>query len=298
MAASIVRYFHPEHGQCIGILQDNTVFDISSQLNSISDWLKRSVDRVHEAIEEIEGYADRASLRFDANTFANAPAADKPHWLSPVDTQDIWASGVTYIRSRAARQEEAVDGGDVYARVYNADRPELFFKAKGNQVVGTLDNVGIRYDASWSVPEPELAIVMNPAMQVVGFTAGNDMSSRDIEGENPLYLPQAKMYRRSCALGIGLTLMPTDTMPQVPITISIERRGETILEETANTQAMKRTLPELVSYLGKCMDFPEGVVLLTGTGIVPPSDFSLQEGDMIHIDIEGIGSLSNPVVVV
>lgn len=298
MSTSIVRYFHPEHGQRIGILQDTTVFDITPQLSSISDWLKRSVDRVHEAIKEIEGYAERSSLRFEASTFDNAPAADKPHWLAPVDTQDIWASGVTYIRSRAARQEEAIDGGDVYARVYDADRPELFFKAKGSQVVGTLDKVGIRYDASWSVPEPELAIVMNPAMQVVGFTVGNDMSSRDIEGENPLYLPQAKVYRRSCALGIGLTLMTADEMPQVPITVIIERRGEEVLNETANTQSMKRTLPELVSYLGKCMDFPDGVLLLTGTGIVPPSDFSLQEGDVVTIEIGGFGTISNPVVVV
>ncbi len=298
MTGAIVRYFHPEHGQGIGLLHEATVFDVSSQIESVSDWLKRSVHRVNEAVEEIGVYADRSSLRFNASLFDNAPAEDQPHWLAPVDTQDIWASGVTYIRSRAARQEEAIDGGDVYARVYDAERPELFFKAKGSQVIGPLDAVGIRQDATWSVPEPELAVVMNPAMEVVGFSVGNDMSSRDIEGENPLYLPQAKMYRRSCSLGIGLTLMPTHTMPQVGIEITIERDGKPVLQETTSTSAMKRTLPELVGYLGKCMDFPDGVVLLTGTGIVPPSDFTLHEGDIVRITIEGIGSLTNTVVVV
>ena len=293
MTTLLVRYFHPTHGARLGIERDGTVYDISGQMG---EWLRGSVGRVAAAVDDI--LAGNSALTFDAALFDNAPAPDTPHWLAPIDNQEVWASGVTYIRSRAARQEEAIDGGDVYARVYDAPRPELFFKAQGRQVVGHLDTVGIRHDATWSVPEPELALVLNPALEIVGFTIGNDMSSRDIEGANPLYLPQAKVYRRACALGRGILLSSTDKLPETTISLTIHREGAAVFYDTVSTQNVKRSAAELIDYLGRCLSFPEGVVLLTGTGIVPPNDFTLQAGDRITITIDMIGTLMNTVEVV
>ena len=298
MVTELVRYFHPDLGPRLGLVQGETVYDLTASTGSVSEWLRSSVNRVDETVAEMIDLAQGAANTFDASLFDNEPRPQKPHWFAPVDAQDVWASGVTYIRSRAARQEEAVDGGDVYARVYGADRPELFFKAQGRQVVGHLDRVGIRHDATWSVPEAELGVVLNPALEIVGFTVGNDMSSRDIEGENPLYLPQAKMYRRACALGRGLVLMPRDTLPELVIDLRIERSNTVVFQDSTSTQNIKRSAAELVDYLGRCLDFPDGVILLTGTGIVPPSDFTLQGGDVVHIEIAGFGSLQNTVEVV
>jgi 2-dehydro-3-deoxy-D-arabinonate dehydratase len=213
-----------------------------------------------------------------------------------VDTQDVWASGVTYARSRSARQEEAVDGGDIYARVYAAERPELFFKAQGARVVGPLDTVGIRADAAWNVPEPELTLLLNPALEVVGYTAGNDMSSRDIEGANPLYLPQAKVYNRSCALGPGVALMPLAAWPDTSIGVTVARDGVAVFADAVHTQRIHRTLAELVAYLGRSSSYPDGAALLTGTGIVPPNDFTLQPGDIVTVTIDGVGALVNTVL--
>ncbi|HVO72345.1 MAG TPA: fumarylacetoacetate hydrolase family protein, partial [Aggregatilineaceae bacterium] len=232
-----------------------------------------------------------------AALFDAPPTPDQPHWLAPVDEQDVWAAGVTYERSRQARQEEALDGGDIYARVYGAERPELFFKAQGRHVVGPGGAVGIRADARWSVPEPELSVVFNPALEAVGFTTGNDMSSRDIEGANPLYLPQAKVYTASCALGPGIVLASSD-WPVVAIHLYIRRAGEPVFEGETHTARLRRPLAELAEYLGRSNRFPDGVVLLTGTGIVPPPDFTLAAGDVIEITIDGIGTLINPVQVV
>lgn len=298
MTTALVRFFHPDLGPRLGLEQNGTVYDLSDTFSSVCEWLHVSVNRLEYAVTETLNSIDVASGTYDAALFENAPAPDKPHWLAPVDEQDVWASGVTYIRSRAARQEEAVDGGDVYARVYEAARPELFFKAHARQVVGHMDTVGIRHDAAWSVPEAELGLVLNPGLEIVGFTVGNDMSSRDIEGANPLYLPQAKMYRRACALGRGLVLMPRDTLPEADISLSIERQGVVAFADQTSTQHIRRRAAELIDYLGRCLDFPNGVVLLTGTGIVPPADFTLQAGDIIRIDISGIGTLQNTVVVV
>lgn len=298
MSAALVRFFHPDLGSGLGLEQDGKVYDLTTAYGSIGDWLRSSANRVERAVDEVLNRMQSTRTVFDATIFDHVPSPDQPHWLAPVDEQDVWASGVTYIRSRAARQEEAIDGGDVYARVYDAPRPELFFKAHGRQVVGHLDAVGIRHDASWSVPEAELGMVLNPTLQIVGFTVGNDMSSRDIEGENPLYLPQAKMYRRACALGRGLVLMLGDALPQTNISITIERSGQAVFEDSTTTQNIKRSATELIDYLGRCLDFPDGVVLLTGTGIVPPSDFTLQAGDVIRIEIDGVGLLQNTVAVV
>ena len=227
------------------------------------------------------------------------PHLIRAHWLPPIDSQDVWAAGVTYERSRAARQEEAQDGGDVYARVYTAKRPEIFFKAQAPWVVGTHDAVGIRRDATWNVPEPELALVANPAMEIVGYTIGNDMSSRDIEGENPLYLPQAKIYTRSCALGPGIVLQPfQEAWPQVAIHIAIMRSGEEVFAGSTSTRLIRRSPAELVENLSRCLAFPSGAVLLTGTGVVPPESFTLAAGDSITVSIDGAGELTNSVTII
>jgi 2-dehydro-3-deoxy-D-arabinonate dehydratase len=217
---------------------------------------------------------------------------------APVGRQEIWAAGVTYKRSEEARESES-NNSTIYSRVYNATRPEIFFKALGYDALGTGQPVGIRYDARWSVPEPELVVVMNAHMEVVGFTIGNDMSSRDIEGENPLYLPQAKVYEASCALGPRIWLQPGATMwPDVKIEMEIERGGTVVFSGETSTAALHRPLSELIDYLGRCKKFPFGVMLFTGTGIVPPDDFGLAEGDNVRIRIDPIGELVNTVRVV
>ncbi|MBZ0300774.1 MAG: fumarylacetoacetate hydrolase family protein [Anaerolineae bacterium] len=297
---TLVRFYHPQAGAeaRVGLLVEDTVYDFSRAVPSLSSWLRQSAGRVVAAIADLESLVTQAEGRYALADFATAPAANQPHLLAPVDGQEVWAAGVTYERSRAARQEEAQDGGDVYARVYSAERPELFFKAQGWRVVAPGGEVGIRSDASWSVPEPELAVVFNPDLEVVGFTVGNDMSSRDIEGANPLYLPQAKVYTASCALGPGIVLNPTRDWPDAAIGITIDRGGSTIFEGDIHTSRIKRTITELSRYMGHSYSFPDGVVLLTGTGVVPQGDFTLHAGDVVTIRIEGIGQLKNRVKVV
>ena len=219
--------------------------------------------------------------------------------LPPVDRQEIWAAGVTYLRSKAARMEESDFSATAYDRVYEAPRPEIFFKALGEKTVGPDDAVGIRGDARWSVPEPELALVMNSRGDVVGLTIGNDMSSRDIEGENLLYLPQAKTYDRSCALGPWIVLGPTEAEARRwTVELAIHRDGAAVFSGSTGIDRLKRSFAELVSFLWRSQRFPQGVVLLTGTGVVPDDSFTLREGDRVTISISGIGTLVNPVVVV
>jgi 2-dehydro-3-deoxy-D-arabinonate dehydratase len=212
----------------------------------------------------------------------------------PLDAQEVWACGVTYLRSRDARMEESSEQS-VYDRVYGAERPEIFFKATPSRVVGPGQPLAIRPDSAWDVPEPELALVVNAAGEIVGYTIGNDVSSRAIEGENPLYLPQAKMFRDCCALGPSIAL--ADEIPDVgnlAIRMVITRDGSDVFHGESNTNQIARPLAQLVEYLTRANDFPNGAVLLTGTGIVPPSDFTLQAGDMVSITIDGIGTLGNP----
>jgi 2-dehydro-3-deoxy-D-arabinonate dehydratase len=214
--------------------------------------------------------------------------------LAPIQSQEVWAAGVTYLRSRDARMEESKDGGSVYDRVYVADRPELFFKATPNRVVGTNAEVRIRVDSKWNVPEPEATLAINSHGTVFGYTVGNDMSSRDIEGENPLYLPQAKVYRGSCALGPGIVIR--EPLPlESAIEIVIHRAGSEVFRAAITLAQMKRTFTELASWLYREQDFPAGCFLLTGTGMVPPNDFTLAVGDQIDITIAGIGTLRNSV---
>jgi len=294
----LVRFFLPEHGVRTGVQIGATVHDVTHPIGSVGAWLRGSAGRVAAAIADLTAAAVDAPA-LPASSLDSAPTPAAPHWLPPVDDQDIWAAGVTYERSRAARQEEAVDGGDIYARVYVATRPELFFKARAPWVVGPHDQVGIRHDARWNVPEPELALVINPALEIVGVTVGNDMSSRDIEGENPLYLPQAKMYTRSCALGPGIALGPLDdAWPDTAIHLQIARDGAVVFAGQTHTRQIRRRPVELVEYLGRCLAFPDGAVLLTGAGIVPPDSFTLAAGDHVRITIDEIGTLSNGVIVV
>ncbi len=216
--------------------------------------------------------------------------------LAPIDQQEVWAAGVTYKRSQEARERESEGAAQFYDAVYTAPRPELFFKAPPYRVAGPGEAVHIRRDSRWNVPEPELALVISPQLKLVGFTIGNDMSSRDIEGENPLYLPQAKCYDRACALGPVITL--ADAMPQmseVTIKLQIDRGGKAVFEGATSIAKMARTFADLISWLGKENTFPQGVILMTGTGIVPPDDFTLAVADIIQIDIAGIGRLSNVV---
>ncbi len=216
--------------------------------------------------------------------------------LPPIDRQEVWAAGVTYKRSQEARERESQGAASFYDKVYSAPRPELFLKATPHRVVGSGGRVRVRRDSKWSVPEPELALVLTPRLRLVGFTVGNDMSARDIEGENPLYLPQAKVYDQCCALGPVVTLreaMPP--LPEVAIRLRIERFGKTVFDGATKLAEMARPLDDLIAWLGKDNSFPHGVILLTGTGIVPPDDFSLAADDLVSIEISGIGVLINRV---
>jgi 2-dehydro-3-deoxy-D-arabinonate dehydratase len=217
--------------------------------------------------------------------------------LAPIGSQEVWAAGVTYYRSRNARMEESkgAGGGDFYDRVYHATRPELFFKSAPHRVVGPDAKVAIRDDASWSVPEPELTLFVTPRGKIAGYTIGNDMSSRDIEGENPLYLPQAKVYDRSCALGPCLLIGDPPLGAATEIAIEIRRGGVAAFSGATTLKEMKRKPEELVEYLYRNNSFPHGCFLLTGTGVVPPDSFSLQAGDEIRITIPPIGTLVNVV---
>ena len=232
------------------------------------------------------------------NPMGAATFADIEHsLLAPIGTQEVWASGVTYYRSRNARMEEAktAGGGDFYDRVYLAERPELFMKATPNRVVGHRGKVAIRKDATWSVPEPELTLLANPGGKIVGYTIGNDMSSRDIEGENPLYLPQAKVYDRSCALGPGILISGEPIPISTEIHMQILRAGKPVFTGSTILTELKRTFSVLLEYLYRDNSFPNGCFLLTGTGIVPPDEFTLQRQDEIRITITGIGTLVNTV---
>lgn len=218
---------------------------------------------------------------------------------APVERQEVWAAGVTYLRSKTARMEESDFSATAYDRVYAAERPEIFFKSLAEKVVATGEPVGIRRDAKWSVPEPELALVLNSRGHIVGHTIGNDMSSRDIEGENLLYLPQAKIYRGSCALGPWITLgTPEAAAREWKIRIEIRRGGQIVFSGEASVGQIKRRFEELAEFLFRSQDFPHGAVLLTGTGVVPSDNFTLQEQDIVKIEISGIGSMQNPVMVV
>jgi 2-dehydro-3-deoxy-D-arabinonate dehydratase len=222
---------------------------------------------------------------------------DSVSLLPPIDRQEVWAAGVTYKRSRSARMEESAASASCYDRVYSSPRPELFMKATPHRVSGPGQPLRIRGDSKWNVPEPELTLVISSRKVLVGFTVGNDMSSRDIEGENPLYLPQAKVYDNCCGLGPWITLASAMPPPaEIGIRLEIRRAGERVFAGETSVAQMARSFDNLIGWLGRDNSFPTGVFLLTGTGVVPPSDFTLQAGDEVSISIDGIGTLTNPIV--
>jgi 2-dehydro-3-deoxy-D-arabinonate dehydratase len=248
-----------------------------------------------DAIFTADDPLGRVTAVLDSAEDVDAP--DAAALRAPIESQEVWAAGVTYLRSRTARMEEAKNagGGDFYDRVYDAERPELFFKATPHRVVGPGGQVRIRSDSKWNVPEPELTLAISSAGRIFGFSIGNDVSSRDIEGENPLYLPQAKTYAGSAALGPCLVV--TNGLPDLAtrIEIAVLRRGETVFAGTTDIGQIKRPLESLAEYLYRDNRFPAGAYLMTGTGIVPPDAFTLDHGDEIRVTIEPVGTLSNTV---
>jgi len=244
--------------------------------------------------DDLHGYLQRQIERGDWIEGARPALQDLQ---APIGNQEVWAAGVTYYRSREARIQESksAGGGDFYDRVYDAERPELFFKATPHRVVGPNGKVAIRDDSSWSVPEPELALLISPKGKIVGYTVGNDMSSRSIEGENPLYLPQAKVYDRSCALGPCILVAPEPLPSSTEISLEIVRGAKSEFAATTTLASMKRDPVTLAGYLYRNNSFPAGCFLLTGTGIVPADSFTLARGDEIRIAITGIGTLANTV---
>ena len=245
--------------------------------------------------EDLEDHLAESIVSFSKHS--RSPLEDIPSLLAPIGSQEVWAAGVTYFRSRDARMEESksAGGGDFYDRVYTAARPELFFKSSAHRVAGPAQPVAIRSDSQWNVPEPELTLLVSPRGKIQGYTIGNDMSSRDIEGENPLYLPQAKVYHRSCALGPCVLVSSKPLAPATKIKLEIRRLGKTAFEGSTTLASLKRDPSSLVEYLYRDNSFPGGAYLLTGTGIVPPEAFTLHHGDEVSISIDGIGTLTNPV---
>jgi len=258
-------------------------FDVSFAPNGFSD------------IRVLLSHSDpSAALKVVLNEAAELDTLDNLQVTPPLDVQEVWASGVTYFRSKVARIGESVEGRAFYDKVYAAERPELFFKSAPSRVVGHQQPVRIRRDSTWNVPEPELALVLSSSGRIVGYTIGNDMSSRSIEGENPLYIPQAKVYDASCALGPWILVADGTNLPD-GISMTVNRSGIEVFSGETSTSKMRRPPQELANYLFSEISFPDGVFLLTGTGIVPPDDFSLKTGDVIKITIDGIGTLENQV---
>ena len=267
----------------VGLLEGDQVIPLGSGHHCLSELLHAG---------SIKGEIQRR--REVAN---EALAIDTIQVRAPLDAQEVWGAGVTYERSKVAREEESERGASFYDQVYTASRPELFFKATPSRVVGPREAIRVRRDSEWSVPEPELSLVLSPELNLVGFTIGNDVSARDIEGENPLYLPQAKVYDACCALGPSITLasdMPSRN--EIGIRLAIHRAGVPVFHGETSVARMARRFEDLIDWLGRDNRFPNGVILLTGTGIVPPDEFSLAADDEVHITIDGVGTLSNPVV--
>lgn len=268
----------------VGVWEDELVFPLQAQ--------GRYVDTLSEVLEQSDPVAFIKKWRSTSGIDLGLITI-----LAPIDQQEVWAAGVTYKRSQSARMEESESAADCYDRVYRSPRPELFFKASPHRVSGPNEPLRIRYDSHWNVPEPELTLVLNSRLELVGFTIGNDMSSRDIEGDNPLYLPQAKVYDQCCGLGPCVTLV--DAMPPIAateISLTISRSGKSVFSDTIGLDQMARRFDELIGWLGRDQSFPNGVFLLTGTGIVPDSSFTLAADDIVEISISGIGTLHNRIV--
>lgn len=281
---NLCRFHTGDQQPRVGLLVESSVVDLSQA-------------GIHSMTALLEGPSPIARLsELGRRTLPRLPRSEV-QLLPPVERQEVWAAGVTYLRSKSARMEESDFSAKAYNHVYDAPRPEIFFKSLAEKVSGPGDAVGIRQDARWNVPEPELALVLNSRGELVGYTIGNDMSSRDIEGENLLYLPQAKMYERSCALGPCIVVGATEADARTwNIQIEIFRDNTPVFSGDTSVGRIKRTFGELASWLFRSQRFPHGAILLTGTGVVPPNEFTLEAGDRVRIAIGPIGTLENPVV--
>lgn len=283
----LCRFLNAKSQVRIGLLnKDNTVSDLTSAGIELMTPLLESDDLL-------------ARLTDLTKTDLPARPVSEVKLLSPVERQEVWAAGVTYLRSKKARMDESEFSASAYDRVYDAERPEIFFKSLPEKTVPTGEDVGIRRDAKWNVPEPELALVINSRGGIVGYTIGNDMSSRDIEGENLLYLPQAKVYDRACAVGPFVVVGVSEEVARGwTIGVEISRNQQVVFKGETSISQIKRTFKDLAGFLCRSQTFPHGAVLFTGTGVVPNDDFTLQSKDVVKITISGIGTLVNPVAVV
>jgi 2-dehydro-3-deoxy-D-arabinonate dehydratase len=280
----LCQYRSADGARAVGRIEHNHIYPLNmagGQDQSLTDILE--ADNPEEVTEFLTDR--RSSILFEDAVL-----------LAPIDEQEVWAAGVTYKRSKAARMEESEIAADCYDRVYVSPRPELFFKATPHRVAGPEEPLRIRKDSNWNVPEPELTLVLNSHMKLVGFTIGNDMSSREIEGDNPLYLPQAKVYDGCCGLGPCIVLASRVAKPEgLGIQLLVRRKNSVVFTGETNVSQMARTFENLIGWLKRSNTFPKGVFLLTGTGIVPSNDFTLEPGDIVEITIEEIGKLVNPI---
>ena len=296
----VARFWVPGQGPRLGVCENETVRALASPDSSALESFEGLVDladRAHTHLVDTVQHLSRTGPTYSYQDLDRHPSPEVPHLLLPVVSPEVWAAGVTYERSREARIAETTTVG-IYDKIYEAQRPELFLKATASRCVGPNAPIGIRSDSHWTVPEPELAVVLSGEGAVLGYTLGNDMSARDIEGENPLYLPQTKIYRACCSF--GPTILMTDEPAERRLTLwcRIERGGGEVFRGEVGTSRIRRPISELVGYLRRSNDIPPMTVLLTGTGIVPPDEFACEEGDMIEIGAHEIGVLRNIAVLV
>jgi 2-dehydro-3-deoxy-D-arabinonate dehydratase len=290
----VVRFWVPGQGPSLGVYEDGKVQALAAPGSPLESFdalveLAGRRDRLLETVKRLR----RQGPIYPYRDLDRTPALEVAHLLLPVEPLEVWAAGVTYERSREARLAETSTVG-IYDKIYDAERPELFFKATASRCVGPNASIGIRSDSRWTVPEPELAVILGEDGQVLGYTLGNDMSARDIEGENPLYLPQTKIYRACCSIGPAILLSEEPVERRITVWCRIERRGKEIFRGEVSTSRIRRPISELVVYLRRANDIPPLTVLLTGTGIVPPDEFACEEGDVIEIGADEIGVLRNP----
>ncbi len=295
----VVRFTSHNRRARLGLVSDDGVIDLSqTEGPGLSSWhaiLRRATEQRVSIWKLLLRSCKNCKATYSYSELWKSTSPEKPHRLTPDDPPEVWACGVTYLRSRKAREEESTTKG-IYDKVYDADRPEIFFKGTSRCCVGPNESIGIRYDSRWNVPEPELAFVLGSRLEIIGLTAANDVSSRDLEAQNPLYLPQAKIYNGSCALGPSVLVTEDAGTPDLKISLRVVRGKRVAFEGETRTSRMKRSLEELRTYLLRCNDVPPLTVCLTGTGIVPPDDFALGEGDLVEIGIDRIGVLRNPVI--
>lgn len=289
--AMLMRFLDPVRGVRVGVRLDDTLYDVTETVGDLADWLRASAGRPQTAIDELEHCA-RESNRAYMATVVDAPPMDNlPALLPPVDLQEVWGTALNYRRA-GNMNGFVLSDPELYAQAQHAERPALFYRAAAHRVVPPYGAAGIRRDSHNTIATPELALLLNPALEVVGATMAIGMTARDIARENPLYLTQATVYSGACVLGPGWRLGKLRAFPELTICLKITRDGELIYEDEANTSAIQRTLPSLIDHLGRIGIHEDGVVLLTGTGIIPPPDFALQPGDAIRVTTEDLGALT------